>query len=618
MFTKKIELYLLSFTLPFMVFGCNRNTDTDANKKYVITIATDENILRSSSTFLKQFSTNHPNYSLNVKIYNEDYLKNLIRHNSVTEDIYLVDDLLTINLSKDNFVDYTLSESFGNYSEYIKNYIKAEDENIYCLPGIGSTYSYCLNIDLFEACNLTIPSTITELKDFASNSKNYAIPFGTSFSDNNFYLDAFFQMTIPGFFSSVKGSNLFNEFVSGKTQLSTSSLATTFENYLNNIYLLTSDEFYDDSITSEQSIKNFINGKQFILSISPKFDFEEYYKINNCTFNYVYYPFLGSKKNNGWICAKSSFYLATNKNTYKNKTEEIDEFVKYYSSLDGQQKLLIDEYGNKKNNYFSYLSMFETSDEEKDKYIKETIKQSHVYLVDQIGSTFEESVENIAQYANDEISISILLEDFDYNNQIQINYKNNKYTIEELKRYSTSSEDDLINTLKVISYSIKNKLSLDTIIIDESFLKYPILDGTIYESELNSIFDNKLEMQYVNIKGSEFKKIIDYSVTINDNFSRNKRESYDIQNLFNLYDKISVRNVDISFLSNDKFLLCGASLTSGTPKKYLLGNKKEIEDDKTYYLALPIEIVDSNQFELIKGNTFNLLDVFLEYLRSIR
>lgn len=425
-------------------------------------------------------------------------------------------------------------------------------------------------------------------------------------------------MTIPGFFSSVKGSNLFNEFVSGKTQLSTSSLATTFENYLNNIYLLTSDEFYDDSITSEQSIKNFINGKQFILSISPKFDFEEYYKINNCNFNYVYYPFLGSKKNNGWICAKSSFYLATNKNTYKNKTEEIDEFVKYYSSLDGQQKLLIDEYGNKKNNYFSYLSMFETSDEEKDKYIKETIKQSHVYLVDQIGPTFEESVKNIAQYANDEISISTLLEDFDYNNQIQINYKNNKYTIEELKSYSTSSEDDLINTLKVISYSIKNKLSLDTIIIDESFLRYPILDGTIYESELNSIFDNKLEMQYVNIKGSEFKKIIDYNITINDNFSENKRESYDIQKLFNLYDKISVRNVDISFLSNDKFLLCGASFTSGTQKEYLLGNKKKIEDDKTYYLALPIEIVDSNQFELVKGNTFNLLDVFLEYLRSTR
>lgn len=618
MFTKKFGLYLLNFTLPFMVGGCNRNNDTNANKKYVITIATDENILRSSSTFLKQFSTNHPNYSLNVKIYNEDYLKNLIRHNSVTEDIYLVDDLLTINLSKDNFVDYTLSESFGNYSGYIKNYIKAEDENIYCLPGIGSTYSYCLNIDLFEACNLTIPSTITELKDFASNSKNYATPFGTSFLDENFYLDAFFQMTIPGFFSSVKGSNLFNEFVSGKTQLSTSSLATTFENYLNNIYLLTSDEFYDDSITSEQSIKNFINGKQFILSISPKFDFEEYYKINNCTFNYVYYPFLGSKKNNGWICAKSSFYLATNKNTYKNKTEEIDEFVKYYSSLDGQQKLLIDEYGNKKNNYFSYLSMFETSDEEKDKYIKEAIKQSHVYLVDQIGPTFEESVKNIAQYANDEISISTLLEDFDYNNQIQINYKNNKYTIEELKSYSTSSEDDLINTLKVISYSIKNKLSLDTIIIDESFLRYPILDGTIYESELNSIFDNKLEMQYVNIKGSEFKKIIDYNITINDNFSKKKRESYDIQKLFNLYDKISVRNVDISFLSNDKFLLCGASFTSGTQKEYLLGNKKKIEDDKTYYLALPIEIVDSNQFELVKGNTFNLLDVFLEYLRSTR
>lgn len=615
MYTKKIGLYVLCFSLPFMFSSCNKIENKNEKKSFEISIATNVEILKSSSTFLKQFSSNHPEYTININIYEKDYLENLIKHNSLKEDIYLIDDLLTINLSKDNFADFTLSEAFGNYSGYIKNYIKAEDNNIYCLPSVGSTYSYCLNVDLFKKCNLTIPSTINELIDFATNSKNYAIPFGSSFKDENYYLDAMFQMTIPGFFSSVKGSNFFNEFLSGKNTFSSSDLTPTLTPYLNNIYLLTTDGFYDDTLTSEQSKENFIQEKQFILSISPKFNFEEYYQDNNCTFNYVYYPLLGSKKNNGWICANSDFYLAVNKNNYSVNNVEIDEFVKYYASLDGQNKLLIDEFGNKKSNCFSYLSTFETDSGDKNKYIKQTISQSHVYLIDQIAPTFKSSTNYISQYANDKISMSKLYDDFDYNNEIQINYSNNKFTLDELKQYSSTTKEDLVNTLKIISYSIKNQLSLDAIVIDESFLKYPILNGSIYESELTSIFERNLLMQYVNVKGSELKKIIDYTKTANENYFNVKEKEYDTNKFFSNYNNVLIKNVDFSFLSEEQYLLSGAYFDS---TGYYMGNKKEIEDDKTYYLALPSEITSKNQFELVLGNTFNLLDVYVQYLRSTR
>lgn len=589
-----------------------------------ITIALCETNLENSAFFLKQYALKYPKVKFNIDVYDCNSLKYKSNHKKIDADIILLDDLSTVNRLSDSLIDFTYSEALNNYSRYTTNFLKnSDDGRVYGLPSPGGLYAYAVNLDLINKYNLVLPNTIDKLVDFSNEIKNYVTPFVSTFTDAKYFLDAFMQTCIPSFFATVNGQTMFDELSSGKTKLADSKYVSAFSDSLANLYNLTASSFFDGKIGRLNGIERFFAGKAAILSIMPGFEFEEYYKNYGSTFEYTFMPLVGRKSSNNWVCSISDSYLAVPKEKYVgNKTKIIDAFIDLFSSSEGQGYLVCDENGIKRPHHFSYVNDSVITDEDgRNKMLNEAISQGRVFLIDKLYPTFSPNASSFEEYASDEIDAKTVIDDIDYNNEARISQNTRYYDVPSLSDGGEENIKTFMNNLRMISANIRSEKKLDVFFVNENFLTEPIYDSLIYEHELELIFDGSVFCTEVRVKGNILKDILDFCLSNNGAASsENKVRKTTYDKYYQDQENVTLAFKESISLNSQSFFVSGALIANEDGnKKYTLTNNNEINDERSYFIAVPTAFVRDRKFDFEEiGTAFSCLEAYKSYLENSR
>lgn len=543
---KKIKKSISSCFLLSLLFcmSCSSNlTETSSlDDNDTITIAIDEENKENIEGFISYFIEQYPTKKVEYIVYDDSIIDYKLNHNRLNCDVVVSTNLSMFNQHKEHFVDLTKTESLNNFNAYAIEFLKASDDKNYCLPGLGSFYSYVFNSTLMNEYNLTYPTTLSSLIDFSSFSNDDIIPFVSGFPSDLMYLDVFLQASVGSFFMTTKGYSYFRECQKGNFDIDNDSnekLNAALEIYsslLSQGYL--NNQYHD----FDKSKDKFFNGEALCYSISPNLDFDEEYISHDSSFDFEFYPFFGTRENENYVASSTDFYLGITIEGRKSKNETITDFVKLYSSIEGQNRLENKKTKSVQRKKLSYLNKAQLKLDEEYSRFNDCIKQGRVFIVDDFKETFESSYDSIVSLGNGDISTTVFLEEFKNNVNKFLNFKDSGYIIDNL----TSVDEDLLKqrevSLSYIASCIKTKKECDVLILPYSFQKNVIYDNIVFEEEINTIFDKTLNIILTNLTGKEIKNIINnlsnnnkednyliYGISINDNgYILNDESSYSI------------------------------------------------------------------------------------------
>lgn len=601
---KHNKLYPVRLTL-VSLFGCHLpQTSVRENKE--ISVALCYETLENAYPFLKAFSQNNPDYRIKVNLYSSASLDYRRKHKEIRNDIIFSSELNHRDEAKESLLSFKNSEVLNRYNPYIGNFLSSDDGNIYCLPSLSSVYCYCLNKSLIEEYNLDVPKNRSDLYDFGERVTNYGLlPFCSSSLDEDCYLDLRAQRCIGPFFGTLKGYQFLREYLSGKTRRKNSPYLSEFEDTLGNLYQFSSTGFFDKTAAdgTKKDSARFFAGDSLRLSRSASFDFEEAYKESKSTFDYEFLPYYGKNEKTSFVCTKSDFYVSVRKDSYTlGKKKAIDTFIDFFSSKDGQEILKQGTKGIR----ISYLKDSPISLPDSYKPVSDCIRNGRVYLIDGFYSAFTYSRNFIEDFAHGRLSTASLIETFDEEKEQERNRKDHQLA-NTFPEDCVGEDEEYFSSFKkrVASYRKKERKT-DVLVREDSFVLSPLFSSTIYEDELDSIFDFSSSLVPVKITGKERKTIRDAC------FTKDRLDSgFDVD-----YEDIPV---NLSFDFSKRNPQCGFTLSGAHRKgeKYFLNNNRRIEDESLYRVSLPQTLLNSSEISPVaKGVSKNCYSFILNVLNQ--
>lgn len=540
-----------------------------------ITIAVSGKNKYKRERLANKFKETHPNYKFNFIQKTENQLNYYVRHNQLEYDILCIEERNEIRRASDRFVNLATTEYLSRFSKAIQYYITFDNDAINCLPSPGGFYCYVFNRDLRNRYNLSIPTSLPTLMDYATYINNFAIPFVSSFSGNESYLDTFRQSTIPSYFATPKGNNAFHQFFLGTESFSSSNEYESIQNIRNYCYRYRYlSGFADANKPKQGSVEDFLNGKAMCRSITPSFSLKEQRAMSSSeeNFDYVFLPYFGTSSDESWIPSTTDFFYAIDKHSYQTKKRALDAFSNYFSSDEGQQILRQDEEGNRIPNRINYLkdSSFHLTGNYQQ--LNPLIEQGRIYFVDDFLTAFRPSISCMCDYIEDNIDAKGRIEARDVNRSKHNNYSQNSIYINELDGYGNVTTNKS-HRMDYFLKTMRNKDNYDGIFMEDSFVKDNVFDGTIYEDELNTIFDSSIYLKQCQRTGEE---------------------------LLAFLEKIK---------GQEGLSQCGFVLRNG---KYLGLDLNPIQPKRTYHLMISNKIIGQNKLEIDSKNEVNAL----EYLKA--
>ena len=501
------------FILPILtlVSSCSTldiSNHQESNIKIAIANSNYAKMKRLTDSLEQKDHTLHFTY----EIADERKLNYYLRHNQLDADIICLEDFKGIELSSNLFVDLSTSEYVNRFSKYIQNNLSStakEGEDIYCLPSPGGFYCYCVNNDLFEQYNLSIPSSFSTLIDYATNMKGILLPFASSFEGDETYLDAFMQASIPSFFAYPIGYSVFNDFYNGVTAFKDSKYYLDLLKNINNNYRsLYSSKFINPNISTKDGIIKFFDGDSLMMSVSPSFDFETEYNKAREGFSYSFLPYLGSNEDEAWLPATSDFFVSVFKKSFETKDKAINKLLDYFSSREGQEILLTDQYGDKSGNRISYLN--DNAFELNGNYqaLNSVIKKGKIYFVDKFYYAFKDNLDSFKSFIQDSSSASTLVSELDDEMSMLNNYNYNKIYIEGFDGKGKLEENGKEMMAEILKEIKTSQNSLTCVFLEDSFIKENVFEGMIYENELNTVFDETATATFYQFNGTQLKNLI--------------------------------------------------------------------------------------------------------------
>ena len=289
-------------------------------------------------------------------------------------------------------------------------------------------------------------------------------------------------------------------------------------------------------------------------------------------FDYVFLPYFGTSSDESWIPSTTDFFYAIDKHSYQTKKRALDAFSNYFSSDEGQQILRQDEEGNRIPNRINYLkdSSFHLTGNYQQ--LNPLIEQGRIYFVDDFLTAFRPSISCMCDYIEDNIDAKGRIEARDVNRSNHNNYSQNSIYINELDGYGNVTTNKS-HRMDYFLKTMRNKDNYDGIFMEDSFVKDNVFDGTIYEDELNTIFDSSVYLKQCQRTGEE---------------------------LLAFLEKIK---------GQEGLSQCGFVLRNG---KYLGLDLNPIQPKRTYRLMISNKIIGQNKLEIDSKNEVNAL----EYLKA--
>lgn len=537
------------FLITILLGSCSKET-ISVPSNVELKIAVDDKNFSSVKRFTNEFELSNPNIHFTFDVRKNESLNYYLRHDRLDADIICLEDFKEIELSSSHFVELSTSEYLNRFSKYIQNYITC-DEKAYCLPSPGGFYCYCINLDLANEYNLEVPTTFSEMMDYASNINDSITPFVSSFEGESVYLDAFMQSMIPAYFSNPKGYNTFLDVYHGNYSFNDSSSYENFFNAINSDFRnIFTSKFLDPEKEKDQTAAKFFDGEALLMTVTPQMDFEKEFEKARSRFNYSFLPYLGSYNGDAWLPSTSNFFLAVSKDSYSGeKRDALNRYMDFFSKMEGQQLLMEDEYGEIQKNRICYL--VDSSFELKGTYapLNEQLHKGRVYFVDNFLYVFNQTDDSLEQFAKEEINANQLIDDFDYFISLLNNYLINKFYIPELEGKGDISyqvKETMAEFLKLLH----RRLKMDAVFLEDSFLKENIFEGTFYENELDIIFDSSLNASICQVDGKDLVKILEKMEDFYSYYGISKRG-----NLYVTYDLNPIsENKTYRILLSDKYL----------------------------------------------------------------
>lgn len=514
--------YLSVFGVAFLLFSCAPSQPV-TNK--TLKIVLDQENFDISKYFFEAFQKKYPELELKFQVMDEDSIDYYLRHDNLDGDIVLLSDLTKVNNNIVNFYDLTVSDYLFEFRRYVQNFLTATDGNIYCLPSPGNVYYYCANMDVFRKLNLNFPSTLNDLVDFCAGIRDGEYQAGGSVSSEDMkYLDVLLQVSAGSFFSKTKGSIFLNGYLQGEnyTYIQDSPYLDDFLNCCRQYLELFRNNYIDRDKTDEESIQDFMDGKTAILSCSSSsFDFMEEYKKSGASFDYEFFPYLGNREERRYLPSTSDFFVSVLKKSYNlDNKKNIQDFLEYFSSQEGQRYLVQDKSGNTIPDKISYLNDSTLVFQDKYATFNKWVNYGNVFLVDKFKGAFSWSLSQLKDYSYEKIQDFGLVEALDLNMKNHLLYKANEYTLPFLAGYDSSTKE-FKDALFLYFYDFfKKKYNLNLLCFPYSFLQEPIFNETLYENDLDIVFDNHLDLIPYYLNGKELKKIVDFLGGQTDYFFR--------------------------------------------------------------------------------------------------
>ena len=586
---KKGIVALLAAAFAFQAYGCGQHEEPTAP---TLVVATYEKHADAMNRLADAFNSKNSDVQVSVRVYGSENEKNYyLSHNADDADFYTFD----YALDAENYADklYALNR-LGTTNRYLVgtiNYLRTNDDLVYVLPTDGLYLTQCYNVGLLNACNLEIPTTITELVSLTGRLRKYVkedmVSASATVGGKDSVLFALMSMAYPLYLNTARGTDFFNRFISGEASILDDEYVKEWTNVFEHLKILYENGFYslaDLDATLTDGIDRFNSGKYFAMQNSAKvFTTTDF--TDRSDFRYA--PFVGNTERDGCIGSIPSFFLGLSAKTglNNNTKAKAKKFLDFFATDEGQACIRKESITETKE-YVSYLknTAAETPDIFAD--VQQKIDEGRFFLADIFYYSFSYCIDDVISYLSDDINLERMLEGIDRKIREGKNAARNpvakittSYDFDPDKLYTerTFYGDFYANALASADY-------VDAVLVPSKYVRCALLEGILTENELESVFPDH-ELVYAEITAKTFAEI--YRKIQDGTLAAPEGEG----GCYPLAPKISVRN-----------------------GKSVRPDGSELKDDEKIFVLIPKDVAMATE-EIRIGKETTVKQLLLSYFR---
>lgn len=493
------------FSFAFLLFSCASVPEA----KSKIVLACPPEVAKDMKVLLSSFSSAYPDLQVETKVYEDDVLAYLLRHDALDADLIAFSDLLNVYRVGGKLYDFRNTDPLSRFNTYCSAFLSDETGAVNCLPSPGSVFSYVVNEDLLASKNLETPKTVYDLSTLAKNfaSSNYS-SFASSWEKERLPLDVFMQSCLPSYFASTQGNEAFNSFFFGTEPLASSPSLSSLLSFVNEFSKLYTHGFADSSLTAQAGEDAFLSGQAALLSLPPRADLIDEFSARAPSFSWSVHPYLGSTATDSLIPATCDFYLCASKSSMADLElrPNLWKFLDFFSTSDGQLCLALKESGKVPFYVFSHLKNATFNLVDGYDALNKAFRSGRIYLVDKFVGAFSQCLTSLTKLSQEEVSSYGFVSSLDQEMSSIREKAKTEYSCASLmgegglnSRYEVSQR---------VADLIRADLKADALALPSSFLKQEIVDETLLENDMKAVFDQTCSLLPAWVNGKEFIELL--------------------------------------------------------------------------------------------------------------
>ena len=593
---KKIIKILLSFTILFCLISCSN--DENIENKELITISASEAQASMLEGIVSSFNQKyHDQYEAKLEIESSEEIKNYkFKHHAINSDIIAFDSFNTANqFNEDYLINLTLDDAVEKYQISIINYIKDNNDKLFCFPSLGRFYANCYNLDIMNKYSFNVPKTLDEKLILAKrselkvNAKELTKTSATIGGDDSI-LFALMQIAFPEFLGTTTGNYFLKEFKKENVNMSDSKYQEYFKDIFRKFHQLYYASYYsldDQARTKQDGINDFVEEKTILLQTSLDFQYDN---IKSKLKNTAIYPFTGVGEGQEWIASKPLFYLAVNKNIESKNYPCAKAFFQYFNSKEGQD-LMSNSNQQSSKCYISYVKdiYLELGDDYKN--ILKSVLDGRIFIVDNFFQIFGSNINALVSYLKNEITVDELIKIFDERSYLK---STNESMLNVLGEFDYDDSFGYRET-KISNYFsdiIRKFADTDCVLLNYDAIKANIYSDGFYRSELDVVLSSK-RLVYKKTSIKQLKSIMNAYIQENKLPCISGIRITLEQNEIKIFDK------------TNKLLNDNDTIITLIDEDILLKNNLDYESDNQIDLRETIAKILSNQTTIIAPNFDN-------------
>ena len=510
----------LALLLPGLA-SCRRR-EPEKTEKTELVLATTGQYRTVMEEMVRRFNEQSDSITVKLRVYGSEQEKNyFLTHGSTEADVYTFQYALDANRNRQYLHALSRSSLVNRYLVSAVNNLRAQDDELYVLPADGGYYTMCYNTEMLAVRGYTIPETLTELLTLADRLglQVYAgkSSSAASVGGDDSVLIALMSLAYPMYLNTVYGTDFLENFLLGKTSICEERNRIEWTEIFENLKILYDRKFFtldDLDKDTAHGVSQFKEGQVTVIQNSPSVVIDRDFAgmKTECA------PFVGKEKRDACFGSMPTMYIGVSASTSGNaeKLAAAHSFLNYFATPECQA--VIHELYEGGGEYISYLKSAETALPSAYTAIQKKANEGRLFLADMFKYAFGICVAEIADYLRGNLSTEELLNIIDA--QIREGQNSETASITEIARnYEFDSEKVYTGESEIgrfFAFALNSGTYLDGALIPSSYIRGPLLKGSLTEKELDFIFPEK-NLIFAELNAKDYLKIHQY-IAENDSY----------------------------------------------------------------------------------------------------